>query len=62
MKYILLYVWFGTHGVGTMTQKNMTLDECNKLKQIVLQFIIDQKNHQMLLFVLEMIQEITYED
>ena len=43
MKYILLYVWLGTHGVGTMTQKNMTLDECNKLKQIVLQFIIDQK-------------------
>ena len=43
MKYILLYVWFGTHGVGTMTQKNMTLDECNKHKQIILQFMIDQK-------------------
>lgn len=44
MKYILLYVWLSSSGwYGTMTQKNMTLDECNKLKQIVLQFIIDQK-------------------
>jgi len=43
MKYILIYVWLGSHGIGTMTHKNMTLDECNKLKQIVLQFIIDKK-------------------
>lgn len=43
MKYILLYVWLGTHGYGSMKHINLSLEECNKHKQIILQFMIDQK-------------------
>jgi hypothetical protein len=43
MKYILIYVWLASYGYGSMKHINLSLEECNKQKQVIHQFMIDQK-------------------